>query len=125
MVENNKVTVADLAQVISYVTPEIRHEFPEQLKVLEELHYVLVPYADPEGRSDTHSIRMLWDEDNTRSPDARYGSASASHEASPYDTIVLNEHNDSSRDRIGVRSVTSLAVSGCNGAVGILRSEGQ
>jgi chorismate mutase len=31
VVENNKVTVANLAQVISYVTPEIRHELPEQL----------------------------------------------------------------------------------------------
>ena len=32
VVENNKVTVASLAQVISYVTPEIRHELPEQRK---------------------------------------------------------------------------------------------
>jgi hypothetical protein len=100
VVENNKVTVANLAQVISYVTPEIRHEFPEQLKVLEVLHSILVSHANPEGRSETHSIRMLWDNDT---PTVKLPDMLALQRAMkplPYDTMVLNEHNDSSRDRI-------------------------
>jgi hypothetical protein len=100
VVENNKVTVASLAQVISYVTPEIRHEFPEQLKVLEELHYVLVSHANPEGRSNTHSIRMLWDDDSSvvQMPDME--ALQRAMKSLPYDTMVLGEHCDSSRDRI-------------------------
>ena len=100
VVENNKVTVANLAQVISYVTPEIRHEFPEQLKVLEELHHILVSHANPEGRSNTHSIRMLWEADSggVQMPDME--ALQRAMKPLPYDTMVLNEHNDGSRDRI-------------------------
>jgi hypothetical protein len=100
VVENNKVTEANLAQVISYLTPEIRHEFPEQLKVLEELHYILVSHANPEGRTETHSIRMLWDDDTpvVQMPDM--AALQRAMKPLPYDVMVLNEHNDSSRDRI-------------------------
>lgn len=55
VVENNRVTMADLTQVLSYITPEMRHEFPEQLKVLEDLQYVLAKYADPQARTDNRS----------------------------------------------------------------------
>jgi hypothetical protein len=99
VVENNKVTVASLAQVISYVTPEISHEFPEQLKVLEELHSILVSHANPEGRSDNHSIRMLWDTSTeVKMPDM--DALQRAMRPLPYDTMVLKEHNDSRRDRI-------------------------
>jgi len=57
VVENNKVTVANLAQVISYVTPEIRHEFPEQLKVLEELHSISRVARQSEG--GPHRSKLL------------------------------------------------------------------
>ena len=100
VVENNKVTVANLAQVISYVTPEIRHELPEQLKVLEELHHILVSHANPEGRSDNHSIRMLWDDNSTVVQMPDMAALQQAMKALPYDTMVLNEHNTSSRDRI-------------------------
>lgn len=98
VVENNKVTVASLAQVISYVTPEIRHEFPEQLKVLEELHYVLVARANPEGRS--HAISMLWDDDTTVGAMPDMGPLQRAMKPLPYDTMVLGKHDDSDRDRI-------------------------
>jgi hypothetical protein len=65
VVEESKVTMADLAQVLSYVTPEMGHKFPEQLKVLEELHSVLVDYANPQSRPNGRSTRMLWN-DNER-----------------------------------------------------------
>jgi hypothetical protein len=100
VVENNKVTVANLAQVISYVTPEIRHEFPEQLKVLEELHYVLVSHANPEGRSGNTAIRMLWDDDSTVVQMPDMAALQRAMKPLPYDTIVLSEHSDSSRERI-------------------------
>jgi len=100
VVENNKVTVANLAQVISYVTPEIRREFPEQLKVLEELHYILVSHANPEGQSDTQSIRMLWDDDTAAVQMPDMAALQRAMKPLPYDTMVLNEHNESSRDRI-------------------------
>jgi hypothetical protein len=100
VVENNKVTVANLAQVISYVTPEIRHEFPEQLKVLEELHSILVSHANPEGRTETHSIRMLWDDDTSVVQMPDMAALQLAMKPLPYDTLVLNEHSDSSRERI-------------------------
>ncbi len=101
VVENNKVTVSNLAQVISYVTPEIRYEFPEQLKVLEELHSILVSHANPEGRTDNHSIRMLWDDESTvvvQMPDM--AALQRAMKPLPYDTIFLGEYNDSRRDLI-------------------------
>jgi hypothetical protein len=86
--------------VISYVTPEIRHEFPEQLKVLEELHYVLVSHANPEGRSGNTAIRMLWDDDSTVVQMPDMAALQRAMKPLPYDTIVLSEHSDSSRERI-------------------------
>lgn len=101
VVENNKVTVANLAQVISYITPEIRHEFPEQLKVLEELHSILISHANPQGRSDNHSIRMLWDDDSTVVQMPAMAALQRAMKTLPYDTMgLLNEHNDSRRDLI-------------------------
>jgi hypothetical protein len=100
VVENNKITVDNLAQVISYVTPEMRQEFPEQLKVLEELHSILVAHANPEGRSDNNSIRMLWDDDSTVVQMPDMAAIQQAMKSLPYDTMVLNEHNASSRDRI-------------------------
>jgi hypothetical protein len=101
VVENNKVTVANLAQVISYVTPEIRHEFPEQLKVLEVLHSILISHANPQGRSDNHSIRMLWDDDSSVVQMPDMAALQRAMKTLPYDTMgILNEHNDSRRDLI-------------------------
>jgi hypothetical protein len=100
VVENNKVTMANLAQVISYVTPEMRHALPEQLKVLEALHGILVSHANPERQIEPHSIRMLWDDDT---PAVRLPDMSALQRAMkslPYDTIVLGELNDKYRDRL-------------------------
>ena len=99
-VEDNKVTEANLAQVISYVPPEIRHQFPEQLKVLEELHYILLSHANPEGRSDNHSIRMLWDDDSSVIQMPDMAALQLAMKPLPYDTIVLGELNDGRRNHI-------------------------
>ena len=108
MIENNKVTVADLAQTIGFVTPEIRYEFPEQLKVLEELHYILVSHADPKGRSNNHSIRMLWSTDSAAfeplvaqtPPMPHMAALQQAMKALPYDMISLGEQNDGRRNHI-------------------------
>jgi hypothetical protein len=99
VVENNKVTVSNLAQVIGYVTPEIRQEYPQQLKVLEELHDILVSHSNP-GQPGTRSIRMLWDNDTPAVKMPDMAALQQAMNSLPYDTMVLNEHNDGSRDRI-------------------------
>lgn len=100
VVEETRVTEADLAQVLAYITPELRHEFPEQLKLLEELQFVLVKYADPQSRPDAHVTRMLWDDDDLgiRLPDM--GALRLAMSQLQYDTLVLNENNAGSRKRI-------------------------
>lgn len=105
VIENNKVTAANLAQTIGFVTPEIRYEFPEQLKVLEELHSILVSHADPKGRSNNHSIRMLWDNDSLAFlsqavPMPDMTELQQAMKALPYDMISLGEQNDGRRNHI-------------------------
>jgi len=108
VIENNKVTVADLAQTIGFVTPEIRYELPEQLKVLEELHYILVSHADPKGRPNKHSIRMLWSTNSAAfepliaqmAPMPDMAALQQAMKTLPYDRISLGEQNDGRRNHI-------------------------
>jgi hypothetical protein len=105
VVEDSRVTMADLAQVLSYITPEMRHEFPEQLKVLEELHYVLNKYADPKSRTDNRSTRMLWDDNEGafQLPDFQLPDMDALRRAMKslrYDTLVLNENHVGNHETI-------------------------
>ncbi len=109
VVENTSVTMADLAQVLSYITPEMRHDFPEQLKVLEELQFVLVKYADPQGRSDNRSTRMLWDDTAIQLPDM--DALGRAMKRLRYDTIVLSESHDGSRQRIAEKVDATLRAS--------------
>jgi len=100
VVENNKVTVADLAQVIGYVPPEMRHELPEQVRVLDELHHILVARANPEGRTEAQPMSMFWDNDT---PSVSLPDMSELHRAMktlPYDVIVFGELNEKSRAQI-------------------------
>jgi hypothetical protein len=109
VVENNRITMNDLAQVLSYITPEMRHEFPEQLRVLEDLQYVLGKYADPQGRTDNRSTRMLWDDDNSvmsTMPDMT--ALQSAMKRLRYDTLVLNENHDGSRERIAEKVDATL-----------------
>ena len=78
VVENNKVTVADLAQVIGYVPPEMRYEYPEQLRVLDDLHHILVARANPEGQIGAQPMSMFWDNDT---PSAALPDMSTLHRA--------------------------------------------
>lgn len=103
VVENNKVTMANLAQVISYVTPEMRHEHPEQLMVLEELHGILVSNANLERQLKTQSLQMLWDNDTPAVQLPDMSALQRAMKSLPYDTIVLGELNDKYRDRIARR----------------------
>src|SRR5207237_6436380 len=74
---------------------------PEQFKVLDELHAILVSHAHPaHGRHESHSMTMLWDDDTSVVQMPDMGALQQAMKALPYDTMVLNEHNDSSRERI-------------------------
>ena len=97
--------MTDLAQVLSYITPEMRHEFPEQLKVLEELQYVLNKYADPKSRTDNRSTRMVWDDNEAgfRLPDFQLPDMDALRRAMKslrYDKLVLNESHVGNHEAI-------------------------
>ena len=101
VVENSRVTMEDLAQVLSYITPEMRREFPEQLRVLEELKDVLVDYANPQKRTEDRSTRMLWDDNNktiVQMPDM--SALQSAMKRLRYDTLVLGANNDGGRKHI-------------------------
>jgi hypothetical protein len=100
VVDSNKVTVANLAQVLGYVSPELRHEYPEQLRVLDELLSVLTANSDPKSSANRQPTRMLWDDRDAMVQMPEMGALRTAMKALPYDTLVLNENNDSSRDRI-------------------------
>jgi hypothetical protein len=105
LVEESKVTMADVAQVLSYITPEMGHEFPEQLKVLEHQHSVLVDYANPQSRPNGRSTRMLWNDNKAgfRVPDAQLPDMDALRRAMkslPYDTLVLGANYAGGREHI-------------------------
>lgn len=100
VVDSNKVTVANLAQVLSYVSPELRHEYPEQLKVLDELLAVLKANSDPQSRPEHQPTKMLWDDQDAAVQMPDMEALRTAMKALPYDTLVLSENNDGSRDRI-------------------------
>jgi hypothetical protein len=101
VVESNRVIMTDLAQALSYITPEMGHEFPEQLKVLEALHSVLVEYADPQSRPDNRSTRMLWGDDNTDIPTMPdMAPLQSAMKRLRYDTLVLGANHDGGREHI-------------------------
>jgi hypothetical protein len=105
VVEDSKVTMADVAQVLSYITPEMGHEFPEQLKVLEHLHSVLVEYANPQSRPNDRSTRMLWNDNKAgfRVPDCQLPDMDALRRAMkslPFDTLVLGANHAEGREYI-------------------------
>jgi hypothetical protein len=108
VVENSRVTMDDLAQVLSYITPEMRHEFPEQLRVLDELKHVLGQYADPQSRIDNRSTRMLWDDSDTIIPMPDMAALQSAMKRLRYDTLVLNENSDGSRERIAEKVTDTL-----------------
>lgn len=107
VVENNKVTLTDLAQALSYIQLDLQRAFPEQIKVLEELHAVLVSNADP-ACPDHHTARMLWDDSHPiQIPDM--AALSSAMKLLRYDELVLNEHNDSSRTKIARKVSETIA----------------
>ena len=81
--------------------------------------------ANPEACSGTHALSMLWDDYSAVAQMPDMVALQRAMKALPYDTMVLNEHNESRRDRIWrkVRDVIS-PVRGSDGAMGLLRSQG-
>jgi hypothetical protein len=105
VVEESKVTLAGVAQVLSYITPEMGHEFPEQLSALEYLHSVLVRYANPQSRPNDRSTRMLWNDNKTgfrvlnlQPPDM--DPLRRAMKSLPYDTLVLGANDAGGREHI-------------------------
>jgi hypothetical protein len=108
VVENNRVTMADLAQVLSYITPEMRHEFPEQLRVLDELKHVLGQYANPQARTDNRSTRMLWGDEKPPGPMPDMPALQSAMKNLRYDTLVLGENHSGNRERIAEKAYDTL-----------------
>ena len=55
VVDESSATTENLGFVISLIPPEVRSAFPQQVAVLEQVHRVLVAYADP----DDHAMPCL------------------------------------------------------------------
>jgi hypothetical protein len=60
-IEGNKVTVANLAQIIGYIPIDVRKDCPQQVAVLEQLHTPLVSLVETRADQDNTAC-MVWDE---------------------------------------------------------------
>jgi hypothetical protein len=111
VVENTVVTMADLAQVLSYITPELRRECPEQFRVLKELQDVFTDYADPEKRTKDRATRMLWGDEETKEPLPDMAPLQSAMKRLRYDTLILGESHAGSRERIAEKVDATLKAS--------------
>jgi hypothetical protein len=112
VVEDIEVTMADLALVLSFITPGMGNAFPEQLLLLEELRRVLAKYADPEKRTDNRATRMLWgNEKTTTKPIPDMTPLRSAMKRLQYDALVLGESHSGSRERVAEKVDATLRAS--------------
>jgi hypothetical protein len=105
VVEESSVTLKNLDQLLSFVTPEMRREYPEQVRVLEELQDVLNEYADPASRTADRSTRMLWNDNKSGFvvPDFQLPDMDLFRrimKSLPYDTLLLGANYAGGREHI-------------------------
>ncbi|MDO9357133.1 MAG: DEAD/DEAH box helicase family protein, partial [Solirubrobacteraceae bacterium] len=102
VVETNTVTLDNVNHTLAYVPQPLRLQYPSQVDVLLSLQEVLARHADPKERPDTNALRMLWDDQSPINvPDM--SDLRAAMRLLPYDSIVLHEENEGSRNRLAKR----------------------
>jgi hypothetical protein len=101
IIEENKVTASSLSQVIGYVTPEMRVEFPSQVAVLQQLHDVLMLCAETSDGDNSSSF--VWREGNN-SAFVDLKSLRLALASLPYDIMVLGKESADDRKRIAKRT---------------------
>jgi hypothetical protein len=109
VIENNKITVSNLAQVLGYIPLVVRAALPEQVRALEALHRVLVSHAEHQSTSEDHPARLLWDDTSAAVTQVTDMSAlRAAMKPLRYDVLVLGEDNDPRRAKIALRVDATL-----------------
>jgi len=99
VIENNKVTVSNLAQVIGYIPLEVRSAHQEQVRAIEALHRVLVSHAEHQSTAS-----LVWDATSAEITQVTDMSALRSAmKPLRYDVFVLGEDNDPRRAKIAQR----------------------
>ncbi|WP_456822726.1 hypothetical protein [Bradyrhizobium sp. USDA 4502] len=106
VVDESNATTENLGLVISLIPPELRSAFPQQVGVLEQVHRVLVAFAD----SDDHAspMALIWGEGGA--PVAvDFTPFVLAMSALPYDKIVYARSNTKDRTRLAERVAETIA----------------
>lgn len=85
VVDESSATTDNLAYVINLIPPSVRSAFPKQVAVLEQVHQVLLAYADPNGLDN--SMSFIW-EQNSAIASVDFSPLIAAMSDLPYDRIV-------------------------------------
>jgi hypothetical protein len=111
VVDESSATTANLRFVIDQIPPEVRSAFPQQVAVLEQVHRVLIAYADPDDL--TSPMSLIWGEGGA--PVAvDFEPFIAKMRALRYDQIVFARSSTKDRTRLADRvSETITAVQTC------------
>jgi hypothetical protein len=111
VVDESSVTSENLDFVISRIPPELRSAFPREVGVLEQVHRVLLTYADPDDLESPMSL--IWGEGGAP-VDVDFTPLISAMNALPYDRIVFGHNSPKDRTRVAERvAETITAVRAC------------
>lgn len=105
VVDESHATTENLGFVISLIPPELRSAFPQQVGVLEQVHRVLVAFADPDDHASPMS--MIWGEGGAP-VDADFAPFISAMATLPYDQIVYARSNTKDRTQLAERVADTI-----------------
>jgi hypothetical protein len=105
VVDESSATTENLGFVISLIPPEVRSMLPQQVAILEQVHRVLLTYADPEGLDCAMS--MIWGEGGAPAV-VDFTPLISAMNALPYDRIVYARSSIKDRTRLVTRVAETI-----------------
>jgi hypothetical protein len=104
VVDESHATAENLAFVCSLITPEIRSSLPVHVAMLEQVHQVLLAYADQDGLDN--SMALMWDDGIAASLD--FTPLISAMSTLRYDRIVYGRNSTKSQESIAARVAATI-----------------
>jgi hypothetical protein len=105
VVDESSATTENLGFVINLIPPEVRSALPRQVEVLEQVHRVLLAYADPDDLDGAMS--MIWEEGSAAAV-VDFAPLISAMDALPYDRIVYARSSSKDRTRLAERVAETI-----------------
>ncbi|MGM4877787.1 DEAD/DEAH box helicase family protein [Bradyrhizobium sp. 956_D2_N1_5] len=105
VVDESNATTENLGFVINLIPPELRSAFPQQVGVLEQVHRVLVAFADSDDQASPMSL--IWGEGGAPAA-VDFAPFILAMSALPYDKIVYARSSTKDRTQLAERVADTI-----------------